>query len=256
MQKEELKLKKLLCSFFLFVCWCDGPFDKQTHTCTFPTIVFMLLSALCLHRDAVSHFSLRKAGQEVRGWHLCSMEQKQTHQVLRWPLLWKSCCVSVVANNDRNVLGRFSFCLDASHCYQTSWSFFCCVSRVEERSIVSELCNWGHGHRVSTFSLIRKHSGLTAGAHDLTEWTGWGLHSLTLPLNIPQYSYGAGQKRGSQTLKLSVNLAWMGRKQSELKPRLLEVLLVLQIKHGVFPEISPYSKMIKCSARSVCMNIQ
>lgn len=50
------------------------------------------------------------------------------------------------------------------------------------------------------FSPVRKHSGLTAGAHDLTEWTGWRLQTLALPLtwdnNISKYSSSHWVKYG------------------------------------------------------------
>lgn len=55
--------------------------------------------------------------------------------MLRRPLLWKRCYVSLVGgnwDNDKNVLVCFSFCLDTTHWYQKLWCFFfwfCFVSR-------------------------------------------------------------------------------------------------------------------------------
>lgn len=122
--------------------------------------------------------------------------------MLRWPLLWKRCHVSLVGgnrNNGEKVLACFSFCLDTTHCYQTSrlpFVLFCFISRDKNGPFlvnyaIQAATEKTHKRHVSTpwmdnFSLIRRHLVLTAGVHDLIVWTGRRL--LTSDNNISKYS--------------------------------------------------------------------
>lgn len=91
-----------------------------------------------------------------------------------------------------------------THCYQTSLFFLCFLfPGIKAQSIFKLIMQTrlvqrrGHKHHVSTLwmatsSLIRKHSDLTAGAHDLMEWTHRRVKNLALSLtwvnNISKYS--------------------------------------------------------------------
>lgn len=205
-----------------------------------------------------SHFSLRKAapvGREVA--FMFFVTKKQTQQVSRWPLLWKRCRVSLVGgdrNNDKNVLVCFSFCLDTTHCYQTSLLFLffkfvlCCFISGDKNS--SGLVNsvqavaekrprarcllplW-----MDALSLIRKDSGLTAGAHDRIEWTGcrlwlFGWLQTTISPDILQpcwAKYGwpcvAWNKprleKCENDLTVSMSSAQMGREREETEAKVI-----------------------------------
>lgn len=121
--------------------------------------------------------------------------------MLRWPLLWERFSVSLVGgnrNNGENVLACFSFAWTPPTVIRHhDFLLFCFALSLGTNGpflvnyAIQAATEKTHKRHVSTpwmdnFSLIRRLLGLTAGVHDVIEWTGRRL--LTSDNNISKYS--------------------------------------------------------------------